>query len=106
MKKNGEIMTLNVAHRERDHVTLGEEGMTTLHLLLGMARREHRNWLKKNARVTKAEDLSKWSRWLLHADKVIERLFFSAKKVVVEVDWDKWAEIEKELEKENRKFNR
>ena len=100
MKKNGKIIVLNIAHRHRDHVVLGEEGLATLRLLLGMGRREHTNWLRKHVKD------NEWTNYLRHADKYVERLIDSAKKVTVEVDWDKWADIEKELVAENKRLNK
>jgi hypothetical protein len=102
MKKEGELLVLNIAYREKDHVTLGEEGLGALRLLLGIGRSEHRKYLKKQDTGVKNE----WSDFLCHADKYVERLMFSAKKVIVEVDWDKWADIEKKLEAENRRLNK
>jgi len=100
LKKEGKFIVLNVAHREKDHVTLGEEGLDTLRLLLDLGKNEHFKFLRKQ----RIED--KWTQTLRHLDKYVERLFFAAKNVVVEVDWDKWAEIEKELAAENRRLNK
>jgi len=102
LKKEGKIIVLNVAHREKDYVTLGEEGLDALRLLLGIGRSEHSKFLKKLDKGGTNE----WSDFLRHADKYVERLMFSAKKVIVEVDWDKWAKIEKELAAENRRLNK
>lgn len=98
-KKEG-VIIVNIAHREKDYVTLGEDGMDTLHLLLSEGRREHARWLKK----TLKDD--EWAEQLKFRDKIIERLFFSAKKVVVTVNWDKWYQIEKEIEKEMKGLNK
>lgn len=100
MKKDGQFIILNIARREKDHVTLGEEGMNTLHLLLDLGRADHRRFLRK-------QGIQDWyTQYMLHADKYVEQLMRAAKKVTVEVDWDKWAKIEKELTEENRKLNR
>jgi len=101
MKKEDQIIILNIAHREKDSVTLGEEGMNALRLILGIGRREHSKWLKERAKGP-----NQWDDYLCHADKYVERLMVAAKKVIVEVDWDKWAEIEKELTAENKRLNR
>lgn len=101
MKKKDEFVVVDIAHREKDHVTLGEDGMDTLRLLLAEGRREHARWLK-----THMEKGDEWAEQLKFRDKIIERLFFSAKKVVVEVDWNKWFEIEKEIEEEIRRLNK
>jgi len=102
MKKEGKLIVLNIAYREKDHVTLGEEGLDAIRLMLEIGRREHSKFLKKLDK----EGTNEWSDFLRHADKAIERLMFSAKKVIVEVEWDKWADIEKELEAENRRLNK
>lgn len=102
MRKEGKIIVLNIAHREKDHVTLGEEGLAALRLLLEIGRREHSKFLKK---VDKGKT-NEWSDFLRHADKFVERLMFSAKKVIVEVEWSKWEKIERELEIENRRLNK
>ena len=98
-EKKGDVIILNYCHREKDNVTVDEEGMATLHLLLMIGRSEHRKWLKKQDKVTHVEDLNEWSQQLVFADRVIERLFFAAKKVIIEVDLEKWYEIEKDLNK-------
>jgi len=100
MRKEGKIIVLNIAHREKDHVTLGEEGLNALRLLLDLGKNEHFRFLRKQG----IED--KFTQFLRHSDKYVERLMFSAKKVIVEVDWSKWAEIEKELAAENRRLNK
>lgn len=97
-----EIIVLNIAHREKDYVTLGEEGLGALRLILGIGRREHSKWLKERAKGKS----NSWDDYLCHADKYVERLMAVAKRVIVEVDWDKWAEIEKELTAENKRLNR
>jgi hypothetical protein len=100
-KKENGIVVVDIARREKDHVTLGEDGMDTLHLLLAEGRREHARWLK-----TQFKKGDEWAEQLKFRDKIIERLFFSAKRVVVEVDWSKWYEIEKEVQREMRRLNR
>jgi len=102
VKKNGEKLRFSLAFRDHDYVTIGEDGLGTLRLLLGIGRSEHSKWLKK---IDKGE-ANEWSEHLRFSDKTIERLFFSAKKVIVEVDWDKWADIEKQLTIEAKKLFR
>lgn len=99
MRKQGEFVVFNIAHREKDHVTLGEDGLDTLRLLLDLGKRDHFRFLRKQG----IED--KHVQILRHSDKYVEELIRAAKKVVVEVDWDKWAKIEKELTAENRRLN-
>jgi len=101
LRKEKQFIVVDIAHRERDHITLGEDGLDTLRLLLDLGRKEHARWLKQKDKGLTDE----WSENLEFRDKVIERLFFSAKNVVVEVDWDKWADIEREIEKEIRRLN-
>jgi len=100
--KEKQFSVVNLAHRERDHVTLGEDGLGTLRLLLDLGRKEHARWLKQTDKGQKNE----WSEDLKFRDKIIERLFFSAKNVVVEVEWDKWADIEREIEEYIRRLNK
>lgn len=105
MKKEGYAIIFDYAHREKDHVTLGEDGLSTLHLLLYLGRVDHARWLKNHHRK-KLKELDEWTQHLIRADKIVERIFFSAKKVVVEVDWDKWSPIEKELGVEVRRMGK
>ena len=102
VEKDKDVVVLNIAHRERDHVILGEDGLRALKLMISIARREHKKTLRK---LDKGK-LNEWSDLLSFEDKYIEKLFQSARKVVVEVDWDKWADLEKELTTENRRLNR
>lgn len=102
VRKEKDIVVLNIAHRERDHVTLGEDGFRALKLMVKIARGEH----KKTLRRLDRGKLNEWSEILCFEDKYIEKLLNAAKKVVVEVDWDKWADLEKELTEENKRLNR
>lgn len=102
MRKNGKIIILNIAHREKNHVTLGQEGLNALRLILGIGRREHSKWLKKQDK----DKPNEWSDYLRHADKYVEQVISAAKKVTIEVDWNKWAKIEKEITEENMRLNR
>jgi hypothetical protein len=102
LRKEKQFIVVNIAHRKRDHVTLGEDGLDTLRLLLDLGRKEHARWLKQ---ADKGQT-NKWSENLKFRDKIIERLFSSAKKVIVEVDWNEWADIEREIEKEIRRLNK
>jgi len=106
MRKNGELIILDYAHRQKDNVVIGEDGLRTLRFLLSRAREIHRKSLKKMDNVSKVEQLNEWSKQLLFADKMIERLFFAAKKVTIEVDWTKWYEIEKELTRQMKRLNK
>ena len=105
-KQKGGIIVFEYAFRERDHVTLGEDGLRTLRYLLSEGRQTHRKWLKEKEQKKSIKALGEWSKQLLFADKIIQQLFFSAKKVIVEVDWDKWHLIEKELERQMRTLNK
>ena len=96
-------LVFHIAHREKDHVTLGAEGLRTLRFLVSEARRSHSKWIREHH---KSEYYNEWGEILKFFDKVVERLIFAAKKVTVEVDWDKWGEIEKELNREIRKHGR
>jgi len=100
MRKQGQFVVFNIAHREKDHVTLGEDGLDTLRLLLDLGKREHFRFLRKQG----IEDT--YTLILRHSDKYVERLFSAAKKVTVEVNWDRWVELEKELTAENRRLNK
>jgi len=100
MKKEGEFVVFNIAHREKDHVTLGEDGLDTLRLLLDLGKRDHFRFLRRQGIETG------WTKCLRHADKYVERLFHAAKKVTVEVEWSKWYELEKKLTAENRRLNK
>jgi len=106
MRKEGKVVVLEYAFREKDHITIGEDGLRTLRLLLSIGRNEHRKFLKQRLNVKSVKVLDEWSKQLLFADKVIEKLFRSAKKVVVEIDWNKWADIEEELTREMKRLNR
>ena len=106
LRKDGEIVVFEYAYREKDHVTIGEDGLRTLRLLLLIGRNEHRKFLKKIGKVKSGKVLNEWSKNLLFGDKVIHKLFRSAKKVIVEVDWEKWADIEKELTTEMQRLNK
>lgn len=101
-QKKGGYIVLNIAHREKDHVTLGEEGLDALRLILGLGRREHNRWLKERAKGKPSE----WDEYLRHVDKYVEQVIWAAKKITVEVNWDKWEKIEKELTAENKRLNR
>lgn len=106
MRKKGELIILDYAHRERDNVVVGEDGLRTLRFLLGRARQIHRKTLKEMDKVNTVKELGEWSKQLIFADKIIERLFFAAKKVIVEVDWNKWYDIEKDLTAQMKRLNK
>jgi hypothetical protein len=106
MKKENDVVVFEYLYREKDHVTVEEDGLRTLRLLLKIGRRNHIKFLKKQHNVKSKKVLDEWSKHLLFADKIIEKLFFGAKKVTVEVDWNKWEKLEKELTKEMKKINR
>jgi len=106
MRKEENIVVFEYLFREKDYVTIGEDGLRTLHLLLSIGRHNHRKFLKKKRNVSNKNGLDEWSKHLLFADKIIEKIFFGAKKVTIEVDWDKWFTIEKELTKEMKKLNK
>ena len=90
-----------IAYREQDHVTLGDDGLATLRFLVSEGRGSHSKWLKEHLKSD-----NEWKEMLKFSDKVVERLISAAKKVTVEVDWDKWYKIEKELNREMKKFHR
>ena len=106
MKKEGEIVIFEYAFREKDHVTIGKDGLITLRRLLSIGRRNHGKFLRQKVDFKPREELDTFSKHLLFADKVIEKLFFGAKKVTIEVDWNRWAEIEKELTNEMKRLNK
>ncbi len=100
MKKQGSVVVFNIAYRDKDHVTLGEDGLDTIHLLLELGKREHFRFLRKQG--IENEHI----RILRHMDKYVECLLSAAKQVTVEVDWNKWADLEKKLTAENRRLNK
>jgi len=100
MRKQRQFVVFHIAHRDKDHVTLGEDGLDTLHLLLDLGKREHFQFLRRQG----IDDMH--TQMLRHFDKYVERLFSAAKEVTVKVDWDKWADLEKELMAENRRLNK
>jgi len=105
MKKNLDgTITFDIAFRDKDHITLGEDGLDTLRLLLSIGRSNHFDFLSK--KKYGKTPIDEWTKILKFRDKVIQQIFMSAKKVVVEINWDRWAKIEKELEVENRRLNK
>lgn len=106
MRKNNDgTISINIAHRERDCITIDEDGLSTLRLLLSIGRREHNKFLKTHM-LSKKESLNWWGESLKFRDKVIEQIFMSTKRIIVEVDWNIWDKIEKELNAETRKLNK
>ena len=106
MKKEKEIVIFEYLFREKDHVTVGEDGLRTIRLLLKIGKHNHKKFLKKKHNVNNKNLLDEWSKHLLFADKIIDKIFFAAKKITIEVDWNKWFNIEKELTKEMKKLNK
>lgn len=99
MKKQGDMILFEYAHREGDYVTIDEDGRMAMLNLLSLASRRRREALEKC-------DKSEWSEHLFFTDKIMTELFRSAKEIRIKVDWDIWYPIEKKMNAELRRMNK
>lgn len=99
MRKEGDMIVFELAHREGDYVTIDEDGRTAILNLLSLASRRRRHALDKGQK-------SEWNEHLFFQDKMMTELFRSAKEIRVKVDWDVWYPMEKKINSELRRMNR
>jgi len=101
LKKQGELILFEYAHREGDYVVIDSDGMTRIRNMLGLARKRRTKFFEKEEILAGG-----WNEQLLFGDKVMAELFASAKEIRVKVDWDKWYPIEKKINIELRRMNK
>jgi hypothetical protein len=101
MKKIGDMILFELAHREGDYVYIDKDGMNKMFNMLGLASRRRKEAFAK-------EDCSKdtWNASLIEQDKIMTELFRSAKEIRIKVDWDKWEATDKKISRELKRVNR
>jgi len=101
MKKQGELILFEYAHREGDYVVIDADGMDRIRNMLRLARKRRTKLLEKEEILAGG-----WNEQLIFGDKVMAELFSSSKEIRVKVDWDKWYPIEKKINTELRRMNK
>lgn len=100
MKKDGEMIIFELAHREGDYINIDKDGIEIMFNMLSLASRRRKDALQKEGKTNEYNEI------LFNQDKIMTELFRSAKEIRIKVDWDKWFPVEKKISQELRKANR
>lgn len=101
MKKQGDMIIFELAHREGDYVYIDKDGLEKMYNMLGLASKRRKDALSKEKGGP-----SEYAELLFEQDKIITTLFRSAKEIRIKVDWDIWYETDKKISRELKRINR
>lgn len=107
MRKQGNIIIWDIAHREGDHLVIGGDLQNHLVNLFGLGEKERKQFARKEKRRTGKQNL--WLEQLSLLDNFGFMVLLHAKEIRIKLDGEGWSQLVKvieSLDRLNRKMNR